>query len=249
MKVFRSSILLATTCVSFGGAFITSPTSFIPRSSDSPLTSSVAVSISSCTTKTRGFSSALQLAFESPEEVEMDAEERMEKSIGSIKKNLQTIRTGRANAAILDLVQVDYYGAPTPLNQLASISVPNSQQLSVDPYDKSALGDIEKSIIESGLGLTPNNDGSLIRINIPPITEDRRKELLKKCKAIGEDGKVAIRNVRRDSVDSVKKMEKASEIGEDESKGSQSDIQKITDKYIKEVDSIVSGKEKEVMTV
>jgi len=189
------------------------------------------------------------MAFESTEEVEMDMEDRMEKSIESVKKNLVTIRTGRANAAILDLVQVDYYGAPTPLNQMASISVPNSQQLSVSPYDKSTLGDIEKAIIESGLGLTPNNDGELIRINIPAITEERRKELLKQCKAMGEDGKVSIRNVRRDGIDAVKKMEKAGDIGEDESKGSQDSIQKLTDSFVKKIDTVVSDKEKDVMTV
>lgn len=140
--------------------------------------------------------------------------------------------------------------APTPLNQMASISVPNSQQLTVEPYDKSILSDIERAIMEHpNLGLTPNNDGTLIRINIPAITEERRKELLKQCKAIGEDGKVAIRNVRRDSVDSVKKMEKNKLIGEDESKGVQDDIQKLTDKFVKDIDGIVGDKKKEVMTV
>merc|ERR1719223_1815972 len=186
------------------------------------------------------------MAFESTEEVEMETEERMGKSIENVKKNLLSIRTGRANPAILDLVQVSYYGAPTPLNQMATVSAPNAQQLVVDAYDKSVMGDIEKAIIESDLGLTPNNDGTVIRINIPQITEERRKELLKKCKAIGEDGKVA---VRRDGVDAVKKMEKASDIGEDESKGSQDEIQKLTDKSIKEIDSIVAKKEKDVSTV
>lgn len=189
------------------------------------------------------------MAFESTEEVEMDAEERMLKSIESVKKNLTTIRTGRASPAILDLVMVNYYGAPTPLNQVASISTPNSQQLTVEPYDKSIMVDIEKAIIESGTGLTPNNDGSIIRINIPQITEDRRKELLKKCKSLGEDGKVAVRNVRRDGVDAVKKMEKGGDIGEDECKGSQDEIQKLTDKFVKEIDTVVSAKEKDVMTV
>ncbi len=181
--------------------------------------------------------------------IELDVEERMEKSVASLKKNLVTIRTGRASASILDLVTVDYYGAPTPLNQMASISVPNSQQLSISPFDKSVMGDIERAIIESDLGLTPNNDGDLIRINIPAITEERRKDLLKQCKAMGEDAKVAVRNVRRDGVDTVKKMEKAGDIGEDESKGSQDSIQKLTDNYVKEIDSVVSKKEKEVMTV
>jgi ribosome recycling factor len=144
---------------------------------------------------------------------------------------------------------VDYYGAPTPLNQIATISVPNSQQLSIDPFDKSSLKDIERAIVESDLGMTPNNDGTVIRLNIPPITEDRRKELMKQCKALGEDGKVAIRNIRRDGVEAVKKMEKAGDVSEDASKGSQETIQKLTDKFVKAIDEIVAKKEKEVMTV
>lgn len=188
-------------------------------------------------------------AFESVEEIELDAEERMEKSRDQVIKNLTTIRTGRASANILDLVQVDYYGAPTPLNQIATISVPNSQQLSIAPFDKSSLKDIERAIVESDLGMTPNNDGTVIRLNIPPITEDRRKELMKQCKALGEDGKVAIRNIRRDGVEAVKKMEKAGDVSEDASKGSQETIQKLTDKFVKAIDEIVAKKEKEVMTV
>lgn len=206
-------------------------------------------STTSSKTTFTSLSMAAASAFESTDEVEMDVEERYEKCLGALKKNLQTIRTGRASPAILDLVQVDYYGAQTPLNQMATISVPNSQQLQIDPFDKSVAKDIEKAIVESGLGLTPTNDGSTIRINIPQITEERRKELLKSCKALGEDGKVAVRNVRRDGVDSVKKMEKAKEIGEDESKGSQDSIQKLTDKCVKEIDTIVSKKEKDIMTV
>ena len=194
-------------------------------------------------------SSTLYMAFETTDDIELDVEERFGKCLDSIKQKLSTIRTGRANPSILDLVTVEYYGAPTPLNQMASISVPNSQQLNVDPFDKSITNEIEKAILESGLGLTPTNDGTLIRINIPQITEERRKELLKQCKAMGEDGKVAIRNVRRDGVDNVKKLEKSGDIGEDESKGSQDGIQKITDKFIKEVDNIIAAKEKEVMTV
>lgn len=189
------------------------------------------------------------MAFESVEEIEMDVEDRMLKSIDSVRKNLQTIRTGRANAAILDMVTVDYYGAPTPLNQMASISVPNSQQLSIDPYDKSAMGDIEKAIMESGLGLTPNNDGTVIRINIPAITEERRKELVKQTKAIGEDGKVSLRNVRRDGIDSAKKMEKAGDIGEDNLKDAQNSLDKMTEKMVKEIDNVVKNKVKEVEKV
>jgi len=178
-----------------------------------------------------------------------NAEEKMGKSVDSVKQNLQSVRTGRANASILDRVQVEYYGAPTPLNQLATVSVPSSQQLQIDPYDKSVTGDIEKAIIESGIGLTPNNDGDVIRINIPSLTEDRRKELLKMCREIGEEGKVAIRNVRRDGVDKIKKMEKAGDVGKDEMADGLDEMQKITDKYAKEVDDTVGSKEKEVMTV
>lgn len=194
-------------------------------------------------------STPLFMAFESTDEIELDCEERMEKSVSNVKQNLTTIRTGRATTSILDLVQVDYYGAPTPLNQVANVSVPNSQQLAVSPYDKSTLVVIEKAIIESGLGLTPNNDGDMIRINIPSVTEERRKELLKQCKAIGEDGKVAIRNIRRDGVEAAKKMEKAGDISEDEAKGTQDNVQKLTDQYVKSIDEVVGKKEKEVMTV
>jgi len=251
MRVLPITLLLGSS--TFGVAFTT--TSFVQRSTSfihgfSSLTTSSSPNFIEMEKRfTSSSSTALQMAFESPDEVELDAEERMEKSIDSVKKNLLTIRTGRANAAILDLVQVDYYGAPTPLNQVASISVPNSQQLTVDPYDKSISGDVEKAIMESGLGLTPNNDGSVIRINIPPITEDRRKELTKQCKAIGEDGKVAVRNIRRDGVDAVKKMEKAGDIGKDECKDYQDSIQKLTDKFVKEIDTAISKKITDVETV
>mmetsp|Transcript_24899 Transcript_24899/g.72937 ORF Transcript_24899/g.72937 Transcript_24899/m.72937 type:complete len:231 (-) Transcript_24899:308-1000(-) len=191
----------------------------------------------------------LFMVAEEIEDIALLAEEKMGKSVESVKSNMQTIRTGRANAAMLDRVAVDYYGAETPLNQMASISVPSSQQLQVDPYDKSILGDVEKAIMESDLGLTPNNDGNTIRINIPSLTEDRRKEMLKQCKAIGEEGKVAVRNIRRDGVDSIKKMEKNSDIGKDQSLDGQDEMQKMTDKFVKNIDEIVSKKETEVMKV
>lgn len=181
--------------------------------------------------------------------VEMDTEERMAKSVDNAIQNLGTVRTGRASAAILDRVKCDYYGAETPINQMAGISVPSSQQLTVDPYDKSVIGDIERAIIEADIGLTPNNDGNVIRLNIPALTEDRRKEMLKMCKAIGEEGKVALRNIRRSSVDSVKKLEKSGDISEDELKDAQDSIQKMTDSKVKEIDDIVAKKEKDVMTV
>lgn len=200
----------------------------------------------------RSFStwSPLNMAvYESVSEVTSSANERMQKCIESVKKNLLSIRTGRANPSILDRVVVDYYSTMTPLNQLATISVTSSQQLTISPFDKSSTKAIEAAIIDSGLGLTPNNDGTVIRINIPPVTEARRKELMKQCKTIGEEGKVAVRNVRRDGVDAIKKMEKDKAVGEDESKAKQDELQKITDKYVKEIDVVVASKEKEVMTV
>ncbi|CAB9514347.1 Ribosome-recycling factor [Seminavis robusta] len=188
-------------------------------------------------------------AAESIELVEEDVKERMAKSVESVKMNLSTVRTGRANSAMLDRVKVAYYGVDTPLNQLASISVSSAQQLSVDPYDKSQMGEVEKAIIEADLGLTPTNDGNMIRVNIPSLTEDRRKDMLKQCKAIGEEGKVAVRNIRRDGVDNIKKQEKAGDVGEDEMKDGLDAMQKITDAHIKDIDEIVSAKEKEVATV
>ena len=212
------------------------------------LSQSPMVLLSSSSSSSRSLH-VLHAAATSVKEITDEASERMSKSIESVKLSLTSIRTGRASASILDRVKVDYYGAMTPLNQLASISVPSAQQLSIDPFDKKSTGDIEKAIIEADIGLTPNNDGNIIRINIPPLTEDRRKDLLKQCKQIGEEGKVAIRNVRRDGVDTVKKFEKAGTIGEDEMKDGLDVMQKMTDKSVKEIDDIVAKKEKEVMTV
>ena len=196
---------------------------------------------------TRGLPSLFMA--ESIEEATLDAEDRMEKSVDSVLSNMNTIRTGRASPSILDLVKADYYGVETPINQMASISVPSSQQLTVEPFDKSILGDIERAIMEADIGLTPQNDGSIIRLNIPSLTEDRRKEMMKQCKSIGEDGKVAIRNVRRKTVDAIKKLEKNGDVSEDESKSSQDDVQKMTDAKVKQIDEIVAKKEKDVMTV
>ncbi|VEU37004.1 unnamed protein product [Pseudo-nitzschia multistriata] len=186
---------------------------------------------------------------ESVEEASMDAIDKMEKSIESVLQNMNTIRTGRASPAILDRVKADYYGVESPINQMATISVPSAQQLTVEPFDKSMLGEIERALMESDVGLTPMNDGNVIRLNIPSLTEERRKEMMKQCKAIGEEGKVAVRNIRRKAVDTIKKLEKDSEISEDESKSSQDEIQKMTDDKVKEIDGIVEKKEKEVMTV
>ena len=196
-----------------------------------------------------GRSFCLFEAATSIDDITLNSEERMGKSVDSTRINLSSIRTGRANADMLDRIRVDYYGVDTPINQMATISVPSAQQLSIAPFDKSTAGDIERAIIESDLGLTPSSDGTVIRINIPSLTEDRRKELLKQCKAIGEEGKVAIRNIRRDGVDSIKKLEKSGDIGEDEMKDGLDAMQKATDKYIKEVDDVVSKKEKDVMKV
>jgi len=191
----------------------------------------------------------LSMVADEIEEIYMDTEDRMDKSVDSVMKNLMTIRTGRANPNMLDRVTCDYYGVQTPLNQMATISVPSAQQLQISPFDKSQLSEIEKAIVEADLGLSANNDGTVIRINIPELTEDRRKEMIKQCKSIGEEGKVAIRNVRRDGVEAIKKMEKAKTVGEDEMLDGIDEVQKLTDKHTKEIDDIVSKKEKEVMTV
>jgi ribosome recycling factor len=189
------------------------------------------------------------VTYESVDEIALDCEERMEKSVESVKQNLATIRTGRASANMLDRVKAEYYGVETPISQMATISVPSAQQLSVSPYDRSQLAAIERAITDSGLGLNPNNDGSIIRINIPALTEDRRREMLKQCKAIGEEGKVALRNIRRDGVDAVKRLEKGGGIGEDEMKDGLDEMQKMTDRKVKEIDDVVAAKEKDVMKV
>lgn len=183
-----------------------------------------------------------------PQSVKKNAEERMEKAILSLKRDLATLRAGRASTALLDRIQVEYYGSPTPINQLANINTPDSRTLLIQPWDKSSVSDIERAIMKSDLGLTPANDGTTIRLTIPPLTEERRGELVKFTKKFGEEAKVAIRNIRRDANDDIKKMEKNG-ISEDESRGHQEDIQKTTDKFIAEVDKVLLGKEKEIMEV
>ena len=175
--------------------------------------------------------------------------ERMDKAVQSLSRELATIRAGRANASILDKVTVDYYGAPTPINQLAGISVPEARLLVIQPYDKTVLGEIEKAILKSDLGLNPSNDGSIIRIAIPALTEERRKELVKLVKKEAEESKVAVRNIRRDGNDDLKKLEKNNEITEDELRGYSDDIQKITDVHIVKIDDVAKEKEKEIMSV
>lgn len=177
------------------------------------------------------------------------AKEKMEKCINQLKKELATIRTGRANPLILDKVMVDYYGSPTKLSQMAQVTVQEGTTLVIAPFDKSMIKEIEKAITKAELGIAPNNDGMVIRLAFPPLTQDKRKELSKEVKAFGEDSKVAIRNVRRDSLDELKKIEKSDNLSEDAVKDAQDEIQKISDNNIKTIDEVVSAKEKEVMTV
>ncbi|WP_243289848.1 ribosome recycling factor [Bacillus sp. FJAT-47783] len=177
------------------------------------------------------------------------SKEKMEKAVSSLKRELASIRAGRASAALLDKVQVDYYGVPTPVNQLASISVPEARLLVIQPYDKSSLGDVEKAILKADLGLTPTSDGTVIRISIPALTEERRKELVKTVRKYSEDAKVAVRNIRRDANDELKKLEKDGEITEDELRSYQDDVQKLTDTYVSKVDETTKEKEKEIMEV
>lgn len=175
--------------------------------------------------------------------------ERMEKAIAAYSRELASVRAGRANASLLDKITVDYYGAPTPVNQLSSISVPEARMLVIQPYDKTVLGEIEKAILKSDLGVNPSNDGSIIRIAFPALTEERRKDLVKQVKKQGEDAKVAIRNIRRDANDDLKKLEKSGDITEDDVRGYGDDIQKETDKYIVKIDNIAKDKEKEILEV
>lgn len=175
--------------------------------------------------------------------------ERMEKSIGAFKEKLSEIRAGRANPAILNKVKIDYYGTPTPINQVAGVSVPEARLIVIQPWDVSVLKDIEKAILASDIGLNPNNDGKVIRLTFPELTEERRKELAKEIRKIAEEAKVAIRAIRRDGIDEAKAKQKNSEITEDELKSAETEIQKITDKYIDEIDKILADKEKEIMSV
>jgi len=178
-----------------------------------------------------------------------NGEERMEKAIQALTNELNLIRTGRANPAILNNIQVAYYGVPTPLNQIASISVPEATQLVIKTFDKSILKDIEKAIQTSDLNLVPQSDGTVIRIKFPPLTEERRKEIAKEVKTIAENARVAIRNIRRDLLENVKKLEKDGEISEDDMKRESEKIQKLTDKYIEEVDKLAKAKEKQIMEI
>ena len=185
----------------------------------------------------------------SVDEIKKLTEEKMDKCINQLKKELVNIRTGRANPLILEKVVVDYYGAPTGLRQLAQVSVAEGTTLVITPFDKTIIKEIEKALVKAELGITPNSDGVCIRLAFPPLTQDRRKEIAKEVKAIGEEAKVAIRNVRRDSTDAVKKLEKAENLPEDAVKDGQDQVQKITDKFVKIVDETIAAKEKEVMEI
>ena len=177
------------------------------------------------------------------------AEDKLNKTLDALKKDYGTLRAGRAAPSLLDKVTVDYYGSATPVNQIANVTIPEPRMIMIKPYDKSSLKDIEKAIQKSDLGLTPNNDGTAIRLTIPQPTQERRKELVKIVSKKAEDAKVAMRNIRRDANESIKKLEKSKEITEDDRKEAQDKIQKLLDKYIKLVDSVRAAKEKEVMEV
>lgn len=178
-----------------------------------------------------------------------NAETRMEKAVMALENDLATIRAGRANPSILDKVTVEYYGVPTPLQQVGTVAVPEARTITIQPWDMSILGDIEKAILKSDIGITPNNDGKMIRLNFPPLTEERRKELVKGVSKRGEEAKVAVRNVRRDSLEGFKKQKKDGEITEDDLKELETKIQKLTDKFVASIDSIISAKEKEILEV
>ena len=178
-----------------------------------------------------------------------EAESTMQKTVVATQRSFNTIRTGRANASLLDRVMVEYYGSPTSLKSLASISTPDATTITIQPFDRSTLNSIEKAISMSDVGLTPNNDGSTIRLNIPPLTSERRKEFIKLAAKYAEEGKVAIRNIRRDALETIRKQEKSSEVTEDEARDLQDRLQKLTNKYIERIEELLAEKDKEISTV
>ncbi len=182
-------------------------------------------------------------------EVLQETRDRMQKSLKAFEKDLTTVRTGRASQALLDGVRVDYYGTLTPLNQMASISIPESRLITVKPWDISVINDVEKAILKANLGLTPSNDGKLIRISIPPLTEDRRKEIAKSVAQTCEEYRVAMRNIRRDSNENLKDLQKEGDISEDDSFKAQKQVQELTDQFIKKIDDMFAEKEKEILEV
>jgi ribosome recycling factor len=178
-----------------------------------------------------------------------EVQDHMQKTVESTQRAFNTIRTGRANASLLDRIVVEYYGMETPLKSLATISTPDATTIAIQPFDRTSMGAIEKAISLSDVGLTPSNDGQIIRLNIPPLTSDRRKELVKLAAKLAEEGKVAIRNIRRDAIDAIRKQEKSHEISEDESRDLQDQVQKSTDKFIAKIEDLLATKEKDIMTV
>jgi len=182
-------------------------------------------------------------------EIYIAHEEKMKKALDALRREFITLRAGRATPALLDKITVDYYGTPTPISQVANIAVPEPRMITIQAWEKTMLAQIEKSILKSDLGITPNSDGVIIRLNIPQLTQQRRTELVKVVHKKAEENRIVIRNVRRDANDAIKKLEKEKSISEDESKKAQEDMQKLTDKFIKEVDSIMASKEKEIMEV
>jgi len=178
-----------------------------------------------------------------------EVQDHMHKTVESTQRAFNTIRTGRANASLLDRIVVEYYGMETPLKSLATISTPDATTIAIQPFDRTSMGAIEKAISLSDVGLTPSNDGQIIRLNIPPLTSDRRKELVKLAAKLAEEGKVAIRNIRRDAIDAIRKQEKSHEISEDESRDLQDQVQKSTDKFIAKIEDLLTTKEKDIMTV
>ena len=183
------------------------------------------------------------------DELLADAVERMSKSVESTRSELATVRTGRASPHLLDRIIVDYYGTETPLNQLSNVATTDARLLTVTPYDKSSLSAIEKAIIESDVGLTPNNDGNVIRLQIPELTEERRKEMVRVVHGVAEDGRVSIRNVRRDVIGDLRELKKDGDVGEDDEHRAESDLQRQTDTSVGEIDTLMKGKEEEILTV
>lgn len=182
-------------------------------------------------------------------EIKKKAEEKMSKGLETLRREFAAVRTGRASLGILDGITVDYYGTPTPLNQVANLAVPDPRMITIQPWEGKMIGEIEKALLKSDVGLTPNNDGKLIRLAIPPLTEERRQQIVKHAKKLAEDSRVAVRNIRRDINEEIKKRSKEEHVSEDETKKLQDEIQKSTDEYIKKIDELLAHKEKEIMTV
>ncbi len=179
----------------------------------------------------------------------LETDDRMQKAVSNMDKDFSKLRTGRASTSLVDDIKADYYGTPTPINQVASVAIPDSRTVTIQPWDKGAFAPIEKAILKSDLGLTPINDGKIIRISIPPLTEERRKDLVKVSRKYSEDAKIAVRNVRRDANDQLKKLEKDKAISEDDLKKATDEVQKLTDKYVAEADKKCQAKEKEIMDI